>query len=579
MGFTGYYRSFIKEYAHLTAEMNKNKMMKEVPWDDNTQAKFKALKECFKAQPVRGYPQYHNPEPFILDTDYSSSNMAAVLSQKQDGHEVFLGCAAKKCGTAESNYPPHKGELAAVILGLKKFEHILRARQFVIRTDSKCVEFVNTMKEYRGIYARWNCFLSSFNYKLIHRAGKLNQNADPLSRRPGLPAEPEEEDPTAYLHDVADIYAVHDEEIPEETGYDDNQPDTTNDGNQPSADNGVRGDDPVKGSGADQEGTPALTIEEVAQHTAQDTVLTAILQAVRAGKRPDKQDRKGLTAEGVSYVNVFEQLHEKPDQPGVLWYEPPKINGQTSTWLMCLPVTLQNTAFDGCHERPENGHFGIINTARKMQERFYFPHMYAFITARINNCLPCIQKKLKPGKKTHKMHREELSYFGQRVYIDVVGQLVQSTYKKYSYRNFLTMQDGFTRYLVAVPIVDTTTATIVDAIIEHWIYKFGCMEVIHSDRGSSFSSDLFHAVMGKLGVVKTVTPPYSPEGDRVERAHRVLGNILRADQSQDAERWAAKLPAAVMAYNGSFNRVIGVSPYEAVYFRKIQLPEYLTTKR
>ena len=225
-----------------------------------------------------------------------------------------------------------------------------------------------------------------------------------------------------------------------------------------------------------------------------------------------------------------------------------------------------------CHNRPENGHFGITNTARKMQERFYFPHMYVFVTARVNNCLPCIQKRLKPGKKTHKMHREELSYFGQRVYIDVVGPLKASTYKGHKYCHFLTMQDGFTRYLVAVPIKDTTTATVVDAIIEQWVYKFGCMEVIHTDRASNFVSDLFQAVMKKLGVVKTITPPYSPEGDRVERAHRVLGDIIRSDQSHDAGRWAAKLPAAVMAYNGSFNRVIGVSPYEAVYFRKIQLP-------
>ena len=317
---------------------------------------------------------------------------------------------------------------------------------------------------------------------------------------------------------------------------------------------------------------PALTWEDVAEHTSQDTVLTSILESVRSGVKPDRESRKGLTAEGMSYVNVFEQLHEKAAEPGVLWYEPPEVNGKKSPWLMCLPVTLQNMAFDGCHNRPENGHFGIINTARKMRERFYFPHMYAFITARINNCIPCISKKLKPPKKKHQMHREVLSYFGQRVYVDTVGQLTKSTYKKYSYTNFLTMQDGFTRYLVAVPIKDTKTATIVDAIIENWIYKFGCMEVMHSDRGTAFASEIFHAVMKKLGVVKTVTPPYTPEGDRVERAHRVIGDLLRADGTQDPERWAAKLPAAVLAYNGSVNRVIGVSPYEAVYFRKMPLP-------
>ena len=86
----------------------------------------------------------------ILDTDYSLTNLAAVLSQKQSGKEVLLGCVARKCNKAkQKNYPSHKGELCALALGLHKFEHKLRAR-----TDSQCLKYLSTMKEYRGIYAR-----------------------------------------------------------------------------------------------------------------------------------------------------------------------------------------------------------------------------------------------------------------------------------------------------------------------------------------------------------------------------------------------------------------------------------------
>ena len=113
----------------------------------------------FADKPLRGYPQYSNPEPFILDTDYSSTNLAAVLSQKQNGKEVFLGCVARKCNKAQQNYPSYKGELCALALGLHKFEHILRARPFIVRTDSQCLKYLNTMKEYRGIYARIQAFI------------------------------------------------------------------------------------------------------------------------------------------------------------------------------------------------------------------------------------------------------------------------------------------------------------------------------------------------------------------------------------------------------------------------------------
>ena len=529
LGFTGYYRSFIKEYAHLTHEMNKMKTGAKLEWTPPTQEKFQQLKECFQREPVRGYPQYENPEPFILDTDFSATNMAAVLSQKQDGKEVFLGCVAKKCSTAESSYAPHKGELAAVILGTKKFEHILRARQFVIRTDSRCVQFLHSMKEYRGIYARWNCYLNSFQFQLEHRAGTKQTNADALSRMPGLPEEEVVEDPTEYLHDIDDIYVI-----------------------KPQA-------------------VPIITEEILKRQNESDDVISRIIKYVEEKKKPDKEERKTLGSIGMCYVNVFECLSV---ENGILKYQAPLLNGKTQAKRLCLPVKLYNLAFEMCHADSSgtSGHFGINNTFHKMKERFYFPHMYAQISARINNCVPCITKRTSLPKGQHQHHREQLSYFNQRVYCDVVGVLTGSPYHGRTCRYLLTIQDGFTRYLVAVPMPDQTTETIVTTLIDNWIYVFGCPETLHTDRGSSYTSNLFQEVMRALGIVKTVTPAYSPEGDRVERAHRVLGDLLRADRRYEAQRWTDKLKAALLAYNASVNRITGMSPFEAVFHRPVTLP-------
>merc|ERR1711994_1220696 len=148
-------------------------------------------------------------EPFILDTDWSSTNSAAVLSQKQDGKEVFLGCMAKKNGKSEQNYPAHKGELMAFVLACRKFEHILRARPFILRTDSRCVQFLNSMKETRGIYARWQNYLAGFQFTIQHRKGTKHDNADALSRRRGVAEDAEDPmDLGDNMQDVDDIYAV-----------------------------------------------------------------------------------------------------------------------------------------------------------------------------------------------------------------------------------------------------------------------------------------------------------------------------------------------------------------------------------
>ena len=111
------------------------------------------LKGLFLTKPIRAYPDYKSAEPFILDTDFSGVAAGGVVSQAQGGKERFIGCFSMSLDTAQRQYPAHKGKLLAVILGLRKFEHILRARKFLIRTDSSAITFLKGLKEARGIFA------------------------------------------------------------------------------------------------------------------------------------------------------------------------------------------------------------------------------------------------------------------------------------------------------------------------------------------------------------------------------------------------------------------------------------------
>ena len=527
--FTSYYRSFIKEYAHLTCEMNKLKNEKgEIQYPPEVAAKFETLKACFSAAPVRGFPQYDNPNPFILDCDWSSTNMAAVLSQVQNGKEVFLGCAAKKNNRAESNYSAHRGELAAVILGTKKFEHILRARPFKIRTDSSCVQNLATMKECRGVFARMQAYLAGFDYEIEHRAGTKHVNADALSRRAGLPDEADELlDLGEGLDDIDDIYNVDEMQIME------------------------------------------VTPEHLRQQVQGDVVLRRIINYVEQGHKPDKEERKTLTRDGITYVNIFECLQA---DEGILYFQPPTVNGEEVPKRVCLPPTLWHAAFQSCHTLQSAGHFGINNTHRKMKQLFYFPHMYSYVQAKVTNCVQCITKRNTLGAPKHQLHREQLSYFNQRVYTDTVGPLTGIVYQGKLVRHFLTVLDGWSRWLVAEPIASTSTEDIAEAFINRWVFVHGCPEVLHSDRGSGFTSKLFNEIMKRLGVCKTVTPPYTPSSNRIERSHLTIGRLIRADRSVEAREWPQKLQSAVFAYNTCNNRAIGCSPFEVVFGQKAILP-------
>ena len=50
------------------------------------------LKNLFLKCPLRAYPVYDSPHPFILDTDFSAIAVGGLLSQVQGGSEHFIGC-------------------------------------------------------------------------------------------------------------------------------------------------------------------------------------------------------------------------------------------------------------------------------------------------------------------------------------------------------------------------------------------------------------------------------------------------------------------------------------------------------
>ena len=78
---------------------------------------FLELKAEFSAGRIQAYPDFDSDEPFILTTDWSSLNIAGVLSQKQEGVE--------RCNCYERHYSSAKGELLALVKCMKKWEHIL----------------------------------------------------------------------------------------------------------------------------------------------------------------------------------------------------------------------------------------------------------------------------------------------------------------------------------------------------------------------------------------------------------------------------------------------------------------------
>lgn len=124
LGFTGYYRRFIKDYArtvkplndpligqptHKAAKINARKRKKtEWKWGELEQDSFDLIIQKLTNPPILAYANF--TQPFVLNIDASSDGLGAVLYQVNDGIERVIAYASRGLRQSEKHYPAHKLE-------------------------------------------------------------------------------------------------------------------------------------------------------------------------------------------------------------------------------------------------------------------------------------------------------------------------------------------------------------------------------------------------------------------------------------------------------------------------------------
>jgi hypothetical protein len=75
-------------------------------------------------------------------------------------------------------------EAAAVVFGIKRFRHYLQDEPFVIISDHRPLQWLQTHKDETGRLGRWATMLSNMKFSVQYRPGRVHENADFLSRIP-----------------------------------------------------------------------------------------------------------------------------------------------------------------------------------------------------------------------------------------------------------------------------------------------------------------------------------------------------------------------------------------------------------
>jgi len=184
MGLLNYYRCYCPQFSSIAKPLNKL-LQKGVAfeWGQEQQQAYDTLKQQLCSEPVlrRADPS----KQFILHTDWSQHGLGAVLAQLDDeGREYMVACASRSLNIHERNYTPWKGELLAVVWGIKTFRVYLHGVSFELVTDHQPLLWLLNQNEPTGQQARWVLSLMEYDFTVRHRAGTEHVNADVLSRHP-----------------------------------------------------------------------------------------------------------------------------------------------------------------------------------------------------------------------------------------------------------------------------------------------------------------------------------------------------------------------------------------------------------
>ena len=229
-----------------------------------------------------------------------------------------------------------------------------------------------------------------------------------------------------------------------------------------------------------------------------------------------------------------------------------------------VPAEWRRQIFNLIHRL---SHPSVRSTRKLIAAKFVWKGLQKQVGIWAKQCIACQSSKIQthiraPLEKFHVPHRRF-----DHIHIDLVGPLPPSN----GFTHLLTVVDRFSRWPEAIPLHDTTAASCAQALVLHWIARFGIPADMSSDRGPQFTSQLWNSLAQMLGTQLHHTTAYHPQSNGlVERFHRHLKSALRARLRSPS--WMQELPWVLLGIRTAPKEDLGCSSAELVYGAPLTVP-------
>lgn len=571
LGFCGYYRRFIANYSSIVKPLTeltkgyaptqqgkkagKEKSMtyfKESEpfgdrWDESCTSAFKQIIHCLTHAPVLAFAD--PSKPYILHVDASLKGLGAVLYQEHPEGLRPVAFANRKLRPAELRYPIHQLEFLSLKWAIvDKFHDYLYGAKFHVRTDNNPLTYVLTSAKLNATGHRWLAALATYDFSIQYRPGKSNTDADLLSRRFV------DEDEANKWRDipVSGVKSIC-QRVSSQVSLEDNS------------------------RYVEQLGAPPESIPEAYAYPTRlelnSLQLLSQPELIKA-QNEDLTVRQAITAlkerkwsSKITDPEVVALRHEAGKllmKDGLLQRVTKKSDREF--FQLVLPTKFREVVLKAMHE--DLGHLGVERITELLRNRFYWPKMSLDVQEYVKNCGACITRK-SPCQRAAPLHQIRSSGPMDLVCIDFLSVEPDSK----GLGNVLVITDHFTRYAQAFPSKNQKALTVAKILVEKYFIHYGLPARIHSDQGRDFESRLIKELLNLLGIRKSRTTPYHPQGDpQPERFNRTLLAMLGTLNAEKKRNWSQQIPYLVHAYNSTKNDATGYSPYFLMFGREARLP-------